>query len=286
MHEHVERITIGLDDTDASWTALRWVAERAARHSCRVRIVRAVDPLEPEEGWTQHRLSAGRSLVLQSAPGTEVELAAPPQPIVDALVDLAQADDLLVVGSHRRRRLRSALTGLLPDRIAGTSLVPTVIVPDDWPSGQLDADVVLAVDADTAPEVIDFAAAEAGRHGAVLRVVHTWHEPAPIGPPVVVGADDYPAVYRETAGHVLADAVQRITMSASELQVRTELLMGEAGSGVAEAAEHHGLVLVGRRHRSVFGGEMLGSVAQDVMAESSTALCVVPLERRDRTSQL
>jgi nucleotide-binding universal stress UspA family protein len=279
MHDDVERITIGLDDTEASWTALRWVAERAARHACRVRIVRAVDPLEPEEGWTHHRLAAGRSLLLQSAPGTQVELDAPPAPIVDALVGAAQSDDLLVVGSHRRRRLQSALTGLLPDRIAGASHVPTVIVPDDWPSGQLDADVVLAVDADTAPEVVDFAVTEAGRHGAVLRVVHTWQESAPVGPPVVAAVVESPVVERAAAQAVLDDVVTRIAAASPALIVRTELLRGAPGGTVAVAAEHHRLVVVGRRHRSTFGGEVLGSVAQDLMAESTTALCVVPLEQ-------
>ncbi|MFJ7288603.1 universal stress protein [Curtobacterium sp. NPDC098951] len=297
MHEDVERITIGLDDTEASWTALRWVAERAARHACRVHLVRAVDPLEPEEGWTHHRLVAGRSLVLQSAPGTEVELSAPPAPIVDALVDAARPDDLLVVGSHRRRRLQSALTGLLPDRIAGASHVPTVIVPDDWPSGQLDADVVLAVDADTAGEVLDFAVREAERHGATLRVVHTWQEPAPVGPPVVAAMVESPVVELAAAQAVLDTAVARvaetarvaesahvaeqarITASSSGLVVHGELLRGAPGAAVTAAAEHHGLVVVGRRHRSTFGGEVLGSVAQDLMAESTTALCVVPVRQ-------
>ncbi|WP_396288276.1 universal stress protein [Curtobacterium sp. KT1] len=277
MHEQVERITIGIDDTEASWSALRWVAERAARHPCRVRIVRAVDPLEPEETWTHHRLVAGRSLIVVSAPGTEVELAAPPEPILDALVAHARAEDLLVVGSHRRRRLQSALTGLLPDRIAGASPVPTVIVPDDWPAGLLDADVVLAVDADTAPQVVDFAIGEAWRHGAVLRVVHTWLEPAPVGQPVLASASESPIAERTSAEHVLDDVVRRITAVAPELAVRSEVLHGTAGSTVASAAEHHGLVVVGRRHRSVFGGAVLGSVAQDLMAESSTALCVVPV---------
>ncbi len=276
MHEDVERITIGLDDTEASWTALRWVAERAARHACRVRILRAVDPLEPEEGWTHHRLVAGRSLVLQSAPGTQVELSAPPASIVDALVDAARPDDLLVVGSHRRRRLQSALTGLLPDRIAGASTVPTVIVPDDWPSGQLDADVVLAVDTDTAPEVVDFAASEAARHGASLVVVHAWRESAPIGPPVVAADTESPIVERAAARAVVEDAESRIAATWPGLTVRTALLRGASGGTISSAAEHHGLVVVGRRHRSTLGGEVLGSVAQDLMAESTTALCVVP----------
>lgn len=279
MHHDVERITIGLDDTEASWTALRWVAERAARHACRVRIVRAVDPLEPEEGWTHHRLVAGRSLVMQSAPGTPVELAAPPGPIVDALVDVARQDDLLVVGSHRRRRLQSALTGLLPDRIAGASPVPTVVVPDDWPSGQLDADVVLAVDTDTAPEVVDFASTEAGRHRAVLRVVHARQEAAPVGAPSVAGRVESPVVERALAQVVLDDAVARIAATWPGLTVRAALLRGAPGGTVAAAAEHHGLVVVGRRHRSTIGGEVLGSVAQDLMSESTTALCVVPAGR-------
>ncbi|WP_066516332.1 universal stress protein [Curtobacterium ammoniigenes] len=275
-----ERITVGLDDSEAGIVAVRWAAGRALEHPCRIRIVHVIDQTDPDEAWSRHRLGAGKWLVERTAPGTEIELESHYGDVTDRLTQIAADDDLLVIGSHRRRRLQSTLTGLLPDRIAGRATVPIVIVPDDW-SGQRNGAVVLAVDADTAQNVVDFAVHEALRRESVLHIVHSWREPAPVGPATTALMQEDPTVYGQSGSATLDRVVERVSRVDGHPAVTPHLVHSTPAEGVLSVPGDGALVVIGRRHRTTLVGAARGSVGQDLLRTSKNPLCVVPDRQHD-----
>ena len=131
-----------------------WVAARASRRPCRVRLVRVeaaplvdrdVDEIAFEEA--ERRLHA-------LAPDVEVTGGTVGGRMPEQLLDAAEEADLLVIGENPGRPLRSAITGWKPLRVAARSSVPTVVVPVGGSTA--DGPVVVGVDDDdssaTAPD--------------------------------------------------------------------------------------------------------------------------------------
>ena len=112
------------------------------------------------------------------APDVEVASRRVPGRMPESLLERASAADLLVIGSHRGRPLRSALTGWMPLRIASHSPIPVVVVPDNL-SPIVGPVVVGLDDDDSSHAAMDVAAGEADAGGFTLAVVHAWQMPAP-----------------------------------------------------------------------------------------------------------
>jgi len=271
----VERILVGLDASQASWTALRWTAERAAESPARVRIVHALEAADTDVLVVRERLAEAAAFVRGTAPGTVVETSVARGFAADALVDDTADADLLVIGAHRSRRVRSALTGSLPERIATRAPVPTVVVPDDWTPGS--GPVVVGIDADTAEAALGFGLREARRTGRSLRVVHAWRVTAPVAARPVALLEDASSTDEQSARLVLGEAEREAARREPAVSVRSTLWEGDAGEALAAAGVEATLVVVGRRHRTTIGGELFGSVAREMMHRSATPVVVVPV---------
>ncbi|MBF4581938.1 universal stress protein [Curtobacterium sp. VKM Ac-2865] len=176
----LERITVGVDDSDGSRAALRWTADRATRRTSWIRLVHVVRRRGPDEAAAERVLSDARSVLARLAPATEVETILSAGDVAEALVEIAAADDLLVIGAHRDRILRSALHGWLPERIATRSTIPTVLVAEDWELH--DGPVVVGVGVDGQDgAAVDFAVQEARRGTVSVDLLGAWRLPLPLG---------------------------------------------------------------------------------------------------------
>ncbi|MFJ7288606.1 universal stress protein [Curtobacterium sp. NPDC098951] len=270
-----ERILVGLDASQASWTALRWAANRAADHPARVRIVHALETGDTDVFVVRERLAEAGAFVRGTAPGTVVETSVERGFAADALVDDTADADLLVIGAHRARRVRSALTGSLPERIATRAPVPTVVVPDDWTFGS--GPIVVGIDADTADAALAFALQEARRTARSVRLVHAWRVTAPVAPRPIALLEDASSADEQSARLALGAAEREAAHLEPAVPVRSTLWEGDAGEALAKAGVEASLIVVGRRHRTAIGGELFGSVARETMHRSKTPVVIVPV---------
>lgn len=271
----MESIVVGLDGTEASLVALDWAAERAARGPCRMQIVR-VD----RSGWLGGEHAEDPALVSAQrragdrAPSAEIASRAVAGRMPDTLVREAQGADLLVIGAHRRRPVRSALTGWLPLRTVSRSRIPVAVVPDGW-SG-LDGPIVVGVDDDdSSSEAIRFAAAEAEAAGVGLTMVHAWMMP----PPTTDGAVALLASPIEVKGghrRILDQAHRDVVQTHPALAVERSLVHDNPIDALLTAASTASLLVLGTHHRGFLAAAMLGSVGQDALWQCDIPVCVVP----------
>ena len=129
-------IVVGIDGTEASLLALDWAAERAARGRTRIEIVMVAGSIFTDDFRIDASIRTAERRLRDRAPDVEVASRRVPGRMPESLLERAMAADLLVIGSHRGRPLRSALTGWMPLRIASHSPIPVVVVPDNLVPGR------------------------------------------------------------------------------------------------------------------------------------------------------
>jgi nucleotide-binding universal stress UspA family protein len=117
---------------------------------------------------------------------------------------------------------------------------------------------------------LDWAAREAVRRGLALRVVQAWS----FQPYEAIDAAD-PDTQAGWVRDALAEAVRGVTARHPDLDVTTDVVAGEpVDTLVAAAAEAEMLVLGSRGHGPVVGF-LLGSVGQQVIAETTRPVVLV-----------
>ncbi len=126
----------------------------------------------------------------------------------NALLKDARTADLLVIGLHQQRPLRSALTGWMPQRLSARAHGPVALIPESWTL--LDGPVTVGLDDDpSSDEALMFAAAEAAATQVPLRIVHAWSMPVPTleGATALLAS---PLQVKEGHRKILRDAVHRV----------------------------------------------------------------------------
>lgn len=266
------RITIGVDADAASSTAVDWVIgwHRAAR--ARITLVTAFDYLVDEVDEDAARLELAADRVRTALPDADVETAMADGSVPGVLERSSREADLLVVGSHRSRHLRSVLSGRLPLRVAEHAACPVVVVPDDWQPRTGSIVVGLADDA-SSDAAVEFAATEAADLGEELHILHAWSPPASATDVTSLVGD--PDALRGAHGDRLAESAHRARRSGAE--VREYLHEGAAGGALVALAASAALAVVGSHRTGPIGELLVGSTAATLIRESRTPVCVVPV---------
>jgi nucleotide-binding universal stress UspA family protein len=271
-----ERIAVGVDSEAPSLVGAKWAAHRAAARGSSIELITAIDGLANDPLDVADRLAAVKAVVLEIAPDIDVTTLEVEGSIRNVLLQRSQLADLLVLGFHRSRPIRSALAGSVSLGVSAESGCPTVVVPDDWDEGAArDSAVVVGLEADGSSDAaIEFAANEVG-DGRDLHLVHAWRLPL-----ASVDALEALVVERpqDIAWHreVLSQAGDRVREDFPEVVVREQLTESFPARALVEAARHASLVVVGTHGRGQLGTLVLGSTARDVMYNSTTPVCVVP----------
>ena len=131
--------------------------------------------------------------------------------------------------------------------------------------------IVVGVDgSEPAQEALRWAADEARRRNASIRVIHAWHQP--VASAVGFIGDDDP--YQKAAQHVLDAAIDGMDATGIEA-IEGKLVTGSAAGALVRAARKADLVVVGSRGRGGLTG-MLGSVSQQVAHHAPCPIVIIP----------
>lgn len=269
----MEKILIGLDDEAASQVAVDWVIERARRAPVEVRLYTAFDELLSNPLADERRLRETAERIVAAAPGSTVTTELDDRSIMEGLVERSRDVDLVVIGSHPHRPVRSALTGAFPAGVAVRSECPTIVVPDDWKPGG--GSVLLAVaDDDSSDAAIRFAAREALALGVPLEAVHAWEFPTASMDAVaamLVGPEELSAAHQK----ILDRVVDRLAGEAVGVQIVPRLLHGPDGRVLDAVVDGARLVVLGTRRHSPAVGALIGSHVQKLLHHGGVAIAVV-----------
>ncbi|MFK0117759.1 universal stress protein [Streptomyces sp. NPDC090994] len=115
-----------------------------------------------------------------------------------------------------------------------------------------------------------WAARQAVRHGAALRVVHVWR----FEPEAVDRAGDRDAQERWVR-ETLAEAVGTVTARHHGLEVTTDVVEGDPVQTLVAVAAGTGVLVLGSRGHGAVVGFLLGSVGQQVIAEATRPVVLV-----------
>lgn len=270
----MDTIVVGFDGSTASFVALDWVGERAARLPSRVELVR-VDHGDALAGeFEAYAFDKGMSRLRNLAPDAEVSHRTVAGRMPQALVKAAAGADLLVIGTHHHRPVRSALTGWRPLRTITQSPVAVVVVPDDWQPG--DGPVVVGVDDDaSSAAALDFAARHADAVDTGVTLVHAWQMPVPTmeGPVALLSS---PVEVKRAHRRLLDDAGAALGGTHPGIRIESLLVQDNPAAALLNALPRPSLIVIGTHRRGRAEGMFLGSVTQDVIPLSRVPVCVVP----------
>jgi nucleotide-binding universal stress UspA family protein len=271
----MEHIVIGIDAEPASTLAIDWVIRRAHDLPVDVTLVTAFDTLVDDPMAARERQLALADRIRSAHPAVQVEIELANASIHRALEERSEGADLLVIGSHRTRPVRSMLAGAVPSRIAAQSHCPTVIVPDDWTPH--DGEIVVGLDADdTSDPALIFGAQEAHRRSSNLRLVHAWQvtpgatmaSVALIAPPV----DGERDAHRE----ILDAAGRRLQAGHPHARVAEHLVQGPIADALLADVDSAELIVIGTHHYEPAIGLVLGSTGGHLLRRSQVPVCIVP----------
>jgi nucleotide-binding universal stress UspA family protein len=266
------RITIGVDSAGAASTAVDWVIGWHRARQAQITLVTAFDYLVDEVDVDVQLLEREAERVRAALPAAQVEIVMADGSVPGVLERSSREADLLVVGSHRSRHVRSVLTGRLPLRIAEHAACPVVVVPDDW-QPRFGSIVVGLGDDDSSDAAVAFGAAQAVDLGVELRILHAWSPPSPSAelPSLVLDSEELRAAHGKRLAEVAGG------LRDQGVAVRESLHDGASGGAMVALAAEAALVVVGTHRTGPIGELLVGSTAASLLRESRTPVCVVPV---------
>lgn len=271
-------IVVGVDPTPAGASALRWALREAQARGVELSAVRAWSPTafgayyalgtvlpEAMDESIAAKAVADEQLALavQAVPGgaqvsaRAVALMGSPAQV---LVDAARQAALLVVGSRGAGMLSRAVLGSVSSVVLHHAVGAVAVVPElPEAAGAGSGVVVVGVDhSEPSRAALRFGVEHARRRGWPLVPVFvqdsTWAQ-GPPGAPVhddVLGREAYET---KTLAKALSDA------GADGLDVRPEVLRGQAATMLTELAGPDDVLVLGSRGRGGFASLMLGSTS-------------------------
>ena len=283
-------ILVGVEDLPYSDDALVWAATAASQRRAVLHLVHATGypTLAVDLLYDDALTQGGKTLmdtaterVAEVAPGVEVTTTLDRRLPGEALCDLAEGAEMLVIGTHRMGALERVFAGSLSYQIAAGAPCPVVVVPH-LPA--LDATgVVVGVDGSAdSLDAVELAAAEADWTGQPLHILHAWQEPG-----IYAGTDIYPIGIAESAREaerlVLAESAAGLAEKYPDLVVHKQLAHEQPATALLDLAANARLLVVGSRGRHGIARVLLGSVSHTVVLH---APCPVMVTRyRDHSGE-
>ncbi|MCS5524725.1 universal stress protein [Curtobacterium flaccumfaciens pv. oortii] len=269
-----EHIVVGIDENDASDRAVDWVAARRVVPGSRVEFVTVTNGWGVDVTAIDNRLSRAADQLAAAHPRIEVTstmLSGAPDRM---LVETAATADLLVIGSRRQHRVRTALDGWMSERVPTLATGPTVVVPEDWQPAN--GDVILGVDDENGDSALHFAGSQAVRDHRRLTLIRAWKAPVPARVGGLSVLED-PKLIEEHGRSILVNAERLVHIRFPDLQHSPVLDVGDPADVLERHAQDASLIVLGRHHRSMLGGLFFGSTAHDLITRSRIPVCIAPL---------
>lgn len=266
-HSPDRAVVAGVDGSAHNAAAIEYAAQLAERTHRTLRLTAVVDgravptalrllsPGAPAWGASGFALDQDRARVVGQHPGVRVAEHVREGSPVSALVAAAREESALVVGRQRVGTTGRVL-GSTSAGVAGRSLVPVVIVPDEW-RGAADsqAPIVVALQPETPAEaVLDYTFTEAQETGAPVVVV------------LLSQPEDLTACIASLASCRAFHPNVRVTVIEP---------MGTPLTSLLGEASHARLLVIGRAKRGP-RGLGLSSLARGVLHKAEVPVAVVP----------
>lgn len=281
----LRRVVVGVDGSPGATRALEWAAAAAARAGARLRVVEAWSPTgfsdnalvgsSPAEGGPQAaERAAERATSLH--PTLAVDQRVADVPPVPALIAASSDADLLVVGSRGYGGFRGLLLGSVSQHCLTHARCPVAVVRPTRgstrrPVGASPGCVVVGVDgSEGSDRAVDWAAAEAGRSGALLEVVGSWLFPGSTGYVYTVDVG-----IPEAARQAVDAAVARARELVPDLEVRGSTSEDPPAVALVQRSRRADLLVVGSRGVGAVRGVLLGSVSLHVASHACCPTVVV-----------
>jgi nucleotide-binding universal stress UspA family protein len=281
--DHV--LTVGVDGSGTSATALMWAAREADRRKAGLRVVHSyATPLyggdlagpivypaiDLEELHTDYERNVDKQLapIRDEFPNLKVETRVEASWPSTMLIEQSKDADMVVVGSQGTGAMAALFLGSVAHHVAHAAPCAAVLVPHGT-VGSAIHHVVVGTDGSPASDVaLRWAKHEAALWGARLTVVHAWDYPY---------LDAIASVQMTTeADFVLAQASELLDQpGAAPVLVETELLRGAPAMTLIDASATADLLVVGARGRGAIRSALLGSTSSYAIQHARCPVVVV-----------
>ena len=281
-------VVVGVDGSASSQLALRWAADEAGRMQRPLHVVHALEtevvlsdklPLGTKEAAASSDaiVTEAVDLARTLAPG----VSATPHSVTGfaptTLIAASRVAATVVLGSHGRGALPSALLGSVSQQVAIHASCPVVVVRDDGaPEGAASKLVVVGVDGSEASvPVLDFAFSYAASTGSSVTAVHTWWweplEGVSLGEPWTGDWTQIASQETTLISEMLAGWAERYP----GVPVHRHVVRGDPVIELLEQSRDASLLVVGSRGRGGFIGLLLGSVSRRILKRATCPVAVV-----------
>lgn len=275
----MSRMIVGVEGSPFAAHALAWAVQRAARTGDEIVAVFAWTVFdqghhEPGEKLVPDFTEVEAAALLEDAlsqcdvGGATITRRVVDGPAPEALVGVAEHDDVLVVGARGLGGFKGLLLGSVSAKVLQLAPCPVAVIHEDTP---LDSDgpIVVGVDdSEGSNKAVAWAAHEARRTGRAVHLVSAWQ--APLYPTMAV-----PQVLDALAEGTDDELTQLAGSPVLEgLTVTTEAVVGSAAQALVGLSDA-GMIVVGSRGRGAVAGMLLGSVSRQVVHHARLPVVVV-----------
>ncbi|GAA2216219.1 universal stress protein [Nonomuraea monospora] len=279
-------MVVGIDGSPASYAALEWAADDAARRGLVVRIVHVRGPWTTEHPLTaasdhqtltercEAMLQQAATRAQQQRPGLEVTTAVVVGAVAERLKHEGHSADTVVLGGLGR--VSGRVLGSVGRALTGRLSCPLVIVHE--PARQLYGEVVAGFDGSADAEAaLEYALEQAQARGARLRVLYGLQPPVQAPHPV-----GYGPIPDGIHGEEIEQRLTPWRQKCPEVEVTVSVVAGNPVTVLARASRQADLVVVGSRGLGGFASAVLGSVSRGILRRAHCPVAVI--RRPGRTS--
>ncbi|PRY67231.1 nucleotide-binding universal stress UspA family protein [Glaciihabitans tibetensis] len=261
--------------------AVQWAVDYAAPHHDEIELAHVLEETRAflPKGIrgelllaAEHQLRDEANRIMAANPLLRVHSTVLEGSPVDELTDRAAEAELLVIGTHSLKRFSNLIFSTRAAQIVSRASVSVVIIPVE--PRDVGSGIVVGVDGSPASlAAVEFAAAEADRHGESLRVVFAWRVPAPWT--IATIEVDWPVEPEDSDRMLLAESVAGLPEKYPDLQVTLDMNAALPVDALIGAAFGARMLVVGTHGRKGFARFWLGSVSHQLILAMPCPLAIV-----------
>jgi len=283
-------VMVGVDGSATSTAAVRWAARWAAMRNTGLTIVHAFAPVVPgtslvewmgptpsevmhaQEEQALHLVNDAAKTANDTAGGLRIQTKAIVAAPVQALLEVSNDAQIVVVGRRGRSSLAGVLLGSVSTAIIHRARCPVAVIHGEFPAeaASMDQPVLVGIDGSPASELATaIAFDEASRRGVELVALHAAFDSDALGIHELEWGYVEPKAH-EAVAKDLAGWQERYP----DVRVRGVVVFDRPAHHLVEQAKTAQLVVVGSRGRGEFTELLLGSVSGAVVQATRTPVIV------------